>query len=638
MRETVSLSKIAKALLITVVIAIIVSAGTVGIIMNSRNHQSSTTTSGSSSTSTSNSRYSSEKPVGVFYYLWYGYNYTTGQWPGGFVTSHWNDSSTGIVSDKPIQGYYSMMNNATLSSQIVEMEQSGIDFAVISWWGWGVYNFTNPISINRSAAAINNATANLFRLVTSDFPSFKLAIMVDAFSKGPVSFQNYSSIYEYVNDNYYSKYPNTILKNETSGKPYLFWFNPLDPYNSNLNQSFVNEIVGNSRYVNVTLWRAPNSDLQGEYDQILSNYEGNPNISTTGIVSILPRYDDRDLYVAGGRSSYMQFDISYNESLYQTEWNYVLNNSNHVSMVLIYSWNEYHERSAIEPHYDNTSSVSPFYLTDLTKYYVTKLQGLSPEESNFSIYQPNFNFQSALDFYSTKLYTSLGLLSTTSGSTTIYLSDDQALDYDALLDIYHQTNNLSALTLANQVNSSVQSYGGLYYHWNGVFVLFGDYKTPWNFSSGSDITIGTNGKYTIKSTIFNYPMGPENTAKYADLELYYAAYNIEIKNYSGAENAFVTANRLWDGFGFVDAAYNTSYTSYKLGLDIMVWKMLKNASQTQQFAIQYSPALNQVLRIFSALQGSDGGVCTNYVVSNGSVMPAGQENGETTSLFVLSIS
>ena len=131
-------------------------------------------------------------------------------------------------------------------------------------------------------------------------------------------------------------------------------------------------------------------------------------------------------------------------------------------------------------------------------------------------------------------------------------------------------------------------------------------------------------------------MGPENTKSYTDLELYYAAYNMEIKNYSEAENAFITANRLWNGFGFVDAAYNTSYTSYKLALDIIVWKMLENSSQTQQFATQYSPALNQVLKIFSALLGSDGGVYTNYVISNGSVQSIGQENGETTSLFVLS--
>ncbi len=183
----------------------------------------------------------------------------------------------------------------------------------------------------------------------------------------------------------------------------------------------------------------------------------------------------------------------------------------------------------------------------------------------------------------------------------------------------------------------MQSYGGVYHYWNGVFVLFGDYKCPWNFSSGNNVRIGTNGQYTINTTIFNNSIGRINTTNYVDLELYYAAYNIEIKNYSAAENAFITANRLWNGFGFADAAYNASYTSYKLALDIIVWKMLQNASQTQQFANEYSPTLNQVLKIFSILQRFDGGVYTNYVISNGLVQPTGQENGETTSLFVISL-
>ena len=627
-----------------IIIIIIVGAAFLAIIFTEPFHifpssSTSTVTSSSKSTSSTISRSTSStsgsKSVGAFFYLWYGYNYTTSHWTGGFNTSHWNDSSSGIVSDRPIQGYYSMMNNSTISSQITEMEQVGIDFAVISWWGWGVYNFSNPSWLNQSAASIDNATSNLFKLVSSSFPTFKLSIMVDAFSKGSLSAQDYSSVYKYIDDHYYSKYPNIVLKDETSGTPYLFWFNPLDPYGINLNDSFVNEVVGNNPYVNVTLWRAPDKYLQGYQNQNMSNYEGDPNISSTGIVSIIPRYDDKGLFETGGRSSYMQFDVSYNQGLYQSEWNYVLNQSSSANMVLIYSWNEYHERSAIEPHYDDTnSSVSPFYLTDLTKYYVTKFEGASPQ-ANFTFQGVSFNCKNALNFYSSELNTSLGLMSVTPKGTTIYLSDDQALDYNALLKLYDETGNSTALTLANQINFSIQSYGGLYGHWNGVFVLFGDYPVPWNFSSGNNIKIETNGKYTIYSTIFNVTQSPASTSHYVDLELYYAMYNLQMKNYSAAEEAFTNANRLWNGFGFADRACNTTYASYKLALDLIVWKMMENITQTKQFATQYTPVLNQVASIYSALQESDGGVCTDYIVTNGLVQLAGLENGETTSLFVL---
>jgi hypothetical protein len=573
--------------------------------------------------------------VGAFLYLWYGYNYTTSAWTGGFDTSHWNDSSSGIVSDRPIQGYYSTMDNDTISSQIAEMEQAGIDFAVVSWWGWGVYSFSNPSLTNQSAASIDRATLNLFRLVSSDFPTFKLSIMVDAFNEGSLSAQNYSYVYRYIDDHFYSKYPDTVLNDEASGTPYLFWFNPLDPYGVSLNDSFVNEVVGNNPYVNVTFWRAPSEYLQGHQNQIMSNYEGNPDISSNGIVSIIPRYDDRGLFEAGGRSSYMRFDVSYNLSLYQSEWNYVLNHSR-VNMVLIYSWNEYHERSEIEPHYDNTSSsVFPFYLTDLTKYYATKFEGALAKPENFTFQGVSFDYKDALNFYASELNTSLGLMSTTPKGTTIYLSDDQALDYNALLKLYNETGNSTALSLADQIKSSIQRYGGLYGHWNGVFVLFGHYPTPWNFSSGNDITIGTSGVYTIRSTIFNGVIGPVSTSHYADLEMYYAMYNMQVKNYAAAEDAFISTNSLWNGLGIADKAYTTTYASYKLALDLVVWEMMENTTQTKQFATQYTPVLSQVASIFSALQGSDGGVYTDYVVTNGLVQHAGQENGETTSLFVL---
>jgi len=380
-----------KGLTVAVVIFLLLSMAVFGYFAGSasrttRSTSSSSSSSTTTSTSTSINSTKSSKLVGAFFYLWYGYNYSTSNWTGGFDTSHWNDSENGIVSDRPIQGYYSMMSNRTISSQIVEMEQVGIDFAVISWWGWGVYSFSNPSSLSQSAVSIDNATSNLFKLVSSSFPTFRLSIMVDAFNKGSLSAHDYSSVYKYIEVHYYSKYPNIVLKDETSGTPYLFWFNPLDPYGINLNGSFVNEVVGNNPYVNVTLWRAPSKYLQGYQNQTISNYEGNPSISSNGIVSIISRYDDSGLFKVGGRSSYMQFDVSYNLGLYQGEWDFVLNHSSSVRMVLIYSWNEYHERSEIEPHYDSTnSSISPFYLTDLTKYYVTRFEGARARLPEFPV-------------------------------------------------------------------------------------------------------------------------------------------------------------------------------------------------------------------------------------------------------------
>jgi hypothetical protein len=44
-----------------------------------------------------------------------------------------------------------------------------------------------------------------------------------------------------------------------------------------------------------------------------------------------------------------------------------------VKLVLVYSWNEYHERSAIEPHDDPTGLVPAGYLLNVTSAYAARL-------------------------------------------------------------------------------------------------------------------------------------------------------------------------------------------------------------------------------------------------------------------------
>jgi hypothetical protein len=604
--------------------------------------------------------------VGVFWYLWYGYNYSSSTWTGGnATTSHWSDSPVGEVVDRPLLGYYASLSNYTVGWQVEEMKTktARINFAVISWWGWGITNFSNPGLLDQRAESIDNATLNVFKYMEAhDSNDFKLAIMVDAFNSNnsgqftKMSGTNYTAIYNYVWNHFYSKYSNIVMNFE--GKPLLFWFIPLDPYpdssrdayastSSPNTSSFTNVVVGNSQYVNLTLWQALNSTYEGSQGINAIAYEGNnPSISSKGIVSITPRYDDYYLYLDRGRSSYMRFDVSYNESLYQQQWNYVLSHASSIRMVLIYSWNEYHERSEIEPHYDNTSlavsGYDPFYLLNLTNYYTAKLNNISnPQPTSFGVDVSKFTFNdsTAASFF-LSLNTPTGLLMEYPGSKTIYLADDQALDCYALQKLYQYTENSRTLSLANQISESSQRYGGLFKFWNAAFVLLGDYPTRWNFTSGHDIPIeNTTDGYQIRATTFSNFMGEGDYTKYADLELYFALYNLHSGNFSQAEKAFEIGNSYWDGNGFTDAAFNKSsrsYASYKLAIDVIVWKALLNNSSTREFALEYSPVIQQAASVMSLLQSSSGGVWTDYKVSGGEVLVgSSQENGETTSLFIL---
>jgi len=239
---------------------------------------------------------------------------------------------------------------------------------------------------------------------------------------------------------------------------------------------------------------------------------------------------------------------------------------------------------------------------------------------------------------------SSGLLQTFPESQVIYLADDQALDYYALQGIFNYTGNSLASSEAQGINNSISSWGGLYDYWNPVFVTMGDYPESWVWSNGIDQQISSfvsNGKnYTIMATVFSANPNFEYY-NYADQEFYCSLWSLHTGNYTAAENAFEIANRFWNGYGFADKAFSPSngfYTSYKLALDLIVWKSLESNANTANFANGYLSEMNNVTSIMSSLQGANGGIWTNYMINNGVVVAntsISLENGESTSLFEL---
>ncbi|MHB2035857.1 MAG: hypothetical protein ACYCPW_03830 [Nitrososphaerales archaeon] len=263
-----------------------------------------------------------------------------------------------------------------------------------------------------------------------------------------------------------------------------------------------------------------------------------------------------------------------------------------------------------------------------------------------SLYEPSFLFNEAraLEFYQKLVVNSSGLLQTFPGSYVIYLADDQALDCYALQQIFNSTGNSLASSEAQGIISSMSSWGGLYNYWNPIFVTVGDYSESWVWSNGVDqqisSTVSDGKNYTIMATVFS-PNPNFDYYNYSDQEFYYALWSLHAGNYTSAETAFEAANHFWKGYGFADQAFSASngiYTSYKLALDLIVWKSLESNLNTANFATSYVPEMKNVTSIMSGLQGADGGVLTNYAVSRGVVVANASislENGETTSLFTL---
>src|SRR5205807_2764960 len=331
-------------------------------------------------------------PVGTYLYLWYGYNLTSHEWTGGNGTSHWNDG-TNIVVDIPEYGicktvnvntcYYASDNNNTLAWQLSNIQQAGIKVIVVPWWGTG--NTTQSTSPTLDAA-VNNATLNLFKYLesTQNLWSFKIAIMVDAFynsTKYSMSLNDWAHIYEYLDARYYGPYANLIFSWE--GNPLVMFFNA--PGMNRLaqlpsNSTFTTRMVGNgfgSPPQPVPGWFFWEGDGENYLDYNgtsapIKNYNYAPQVSSDGMVGIIPRYDD---YYQPSRSSlYMRWDYTYSQGLYAAQWNYLIQRPNVAQLVLVYGWNEYQERSQLEPHYDHTVTSGFFSGVNATSNYVQALE------------------------------------------------------------------------------------------------------------------------------------------------------------------------------------------------------------------------------------------------------------------------
>ena len=275
--------------------------------------------------------------VGLFYYVWY---------TGELGKDHWNGSSGWTVVDTPLLGFYNSSDPKVIKQHLDWFKELGIDFLIISWWG--------PHSFE------DNATKTIFSIVKQyDYP-IQITIMVEAYNWSGI--YDFKTIYNYINDTYVVPYPSICLK--LNDLPLVcIWNDNINMTATQANRDaihnvtgFTARIVGQSDYVDWYAWRPCSTDQDSEgYPNIF------PKLSMDGFTCIEPRYDDSHI---GGSST---FDENYTDGLYDEQWRTVQEyaDQGNLSIVAIYSWNEYHERSQIEPHIspDGSYVQSPFSKT-----------------------------------------------------------------------------------------------------------------------------------------------------------------------------------------------------------------------------------------------------------------------------------
>ncbi len=293
--------------------------------------------------------------IAVYYYVWYG---------GGLGGRHWNDSGLTIVVDKPLIGYYSSLEDSVIEWQLKLIRDAGIDVLFVSWWGPGSFE--------------DKAARKVFSLLGKY--GLKAAIIVEPYK--PYSLLKISKVYgrkfwdevlDYLYKNYILPYNDVYF--HLDGKPLILSFSPVGLIYRPNDDRFTIRVVGSwVDYLNLLSFIGVHVDWDLWPDYLAPWTSGDKNVELRirrdGYVAITPRFDDTRMCRAGARVlCWMRtFDPDYTLKAYIKQWEWILKNKDRINIVAIYSWNEYHERSEIEPHIDATK---PKWL-DYDPYTITR--------------------------------------------------------------------------------------------------------------------------------------------------------------------------------------------------------------------------------------------------------------------------
>ena len=524
--------------------------------------------------------------VGLYYYVWY---------EEGNNTRHWNDEPCDTSVDKPILGYYSSQNETIIKQHLDWMKDLGIDFLIISWWG--------QISGSCENSYEDNSTKILFDVVESYASDWmELAIMVEGFneSEGPDGY-NFTAIYDYLLDTYIEPYSDIYLR--VNNRPLVCFFNfvnmtiPKDNRDDIRGDArFEARIVGHSNYVD--WWFGIPCSVNSSTIPPLSPKDG--------MICVEPRYDDS--YI-GGNST---FDGNLTEGLYDFQWREAirLREGGKVNYVTIYSWNEYHERSQIEPHSGINGKCirSPFCKT---KNYVQIIKGF-----------PSIFRDKALDFVEAQLHNYIDdkwLCREFPNSSSYWIYNDNYLAYK-ILEYFNRSES------ASKIKTTIESYG-ISLEGNGRLEVLVNCTIPFPPYTGTGMIIHIEvlKRFTVRNDQKHLQI--QDWEEYADL-LLFGVIDRYYRGNSTYKGLWNKAYKMFDGKGMADKVFNETkkYETYKLALFVITSRIINN----------HTMATNCALNIVWKMQDeSNGGVTTHYLPDL-TPDPNSTQNIETTCLAIYS--
>ncbi len=529
----------------------------------------------------------------AYIYLWYGVDRPE---------RHWNDSPVTLVVDKPLLGYYNSSDPRALEVQLRQLEAAGFDGVIVSWWGQG--------------SPSDRALRVLVELLETRVAGLRFAVMVEPYrGEDPDAYTEewWRNVLGYLEKNYIAPHRDKYL--HLQGKPLILAYSPIgssfDP-----RQAFsgytIRLVDGGDWY----LWPHNDTGLAGAL-----------TIARDGYVALAPRIDTSHMVEAGAEKENITLDPDLSKGWYINQWLWVLGRRGNISIVAIYSWNEYHERSQIEPHIDGKTGEENRLLYDLTRIFIAVLK-----QDPLLLVGTTGPSRALMEEFMASMATCTGLLRATphpgyTDHRRAYLAGDGVLALPVL--------SIFSPKLAAALVEALWRYG---YYNNGI------HTAP---------VLGSSANYTRNTSDIPVAEAPECDVeiyatvarkehlewwKYAD-RIVYAIINKTLEgSIEEAEKLFKqTLLGLWDGYGFNDSAANDRgcYDTYKVALALYAYRML--GALDPDFAAKYRGLAEIWVEILAKVQDPHGGLLTDYWVEEGEPVFGGACNVETTAIAYLAL-
>ena len=419
--------------------------------------------------------------IGVFYYVWYG-----------ALPFDWKPPKFVDYPVSGLLGNYSSNDPTVIKQQLFLMAAAGIDFAVISWWG---YNKSDPYQ-----SFIDNATRQVLQVAKENNINLKFALMVEPYLGNSSFSYNYTEIYNYIYDNFVTSAYSSLYYNY-HGQPLVCFFNDPDHVPSLTSNG---EVPSDERFNTVLV--GEQSYTQWTYNNLHFNNPAS-NLPHANEISVTPRYDDSRLY----RTKSCTMDPNLTMGTYAHEWENAIKlwKERKIDAIMITSWNEYPERTAIEPHKDATATSSdPYYLYNQTKDYIDRIKQLAEPEIDVCMHLGSFTNATAIDLEDL-------------GVKWVRIDWIPGKNMTDFMETMH-SNNISVLAIID-----INSIDFPLNEWNSTI------ESKW--TAFVDSVLGSPGaEYVSAFEIWNEPNG----GAYVSPETYYQMLKIAsaiIRNESGAK-------------------------------------------------------------------------------------------------------